>query len=150
MLRVCRFLEFYIRLTILAAKLVSISFLKGEDGRVLSRGLPEQRYGENLNRQYRPPIPIISIMGTLRPYFSADGARTFDTIGAYDGNPTHGDIRGICIQQASTGDSGTGARVYFATDGGVSKKPAGVHMHTKYPPIDWKTSAALAWRCGTF
>jgi len=59
------------------------------------------------------------------PCQSHDGGLSFDTIGYYWGDITHGDIRDICLQQATNTFHGIGDRVYFATDGGVSVKYAG-------------------------
>jgi hypothetical protein len=65
-------------------------------------------------------------IGTDIPFQSFDGGKTFTPIGRYLGNPTHADIRGIYIQQASNSLRGINDRVYFANDGGVSLKPAGI------------------------
>ena len=67
-------------------------------------------------------------IGLSFPYQSHDGGLHFTAIGQYGpATPTHGDIRDICLQTATNTRYGNGDVLFFATDGGVSKKPAGVY-----------------------
>ncbi len=58
-------------------------------------------------------------------YMSVDGGEIFAPISTYWGEPTHGDIRGMYLQTSSPLDSGRGDLLFFASDGGIGKKPAG-------------------------
>jgi len=91
--------------------------------------------------------------GSDVPYQSCDGGITFTQIAAYDptdgiGN-SHGDVRFLYLQQATTSTHGINDRLYMATDGGVSEKPAGVDVtvHTTQSSIDI-TGVGLS--CGEF
>ena len=58
-------------------------------------------------------------------YLSVDGGQNFQTIGAYWGTPTHGDIRSMRLHHSGNDVNGAGDRLYYANDGGVALKPAG-------------------------
>jgi len=64
--------------------------------------------------------------GSDIPFHSYDGGANLTAIGTYDGNPTHGDIRGIYIHQSTNTLRGMNDRLYIATDGGVSVKYSGI------------------------
>lgn len=84
------------------------------------------------------------------PYHSYNGGLTFNPIGLYDGAPTHGDIRGMFLQQASNSLHGKDDRLFIATDGGVSKKPEGVDdsvSNSGYASID---ISGKGLTCGEF
>ncbi len=67
---------------------------------------------------------VIYIKGGV-PYITIDGGQTICSLGTYWCEPTHGDIRGIWVQKATASDSAKDDVVFFATDGGVSRKPGG-------------------------
>jgi hypothetical protein len=51
---------------------------------------------------YYTDYPAANLAATLRlPYVSEDGGQTFNPIGAYGGEPTHGDVRGMYVQKAA-------------------------------------------------
>jgi hypothetical protein len=64
--------------------------------------------------------------GSDVPFCSYDEGFTFTQIGTYYGTPTHADVRSICLQTSTNTLHGAGDIVFFATDGGVSKKRSGM------------------------
>ncbi|MBS1628415.1 MAG: hypothetical protein JST27_00005, partial [Bacteroidetes bacterium] len=60
-------------------------------------------------------------------HMSADTGHTTVPICFYYGNPTHGDVRALHIHSTTNTATGIGDRIYCATDGGISMKPAGVN-----------------------
>jgi hypothetical protein len=72
---------------------------------------------------------MIYYYGVCTPFVSFDGGQSVTEIGEYDpfdAGGTHADIRSIYIKKATNSLRGDSDIVYFATDGGVSKKVAGV------------------------
>ncbi|MBO6516485.1 MAG: T9SS type A sorting domain-containing protein [Bacteroidia bacterium] len=66
--------------------------------------------------------------GTAENFMSWDNGRNFHRIGNYHPTTTartHGDIRAVFLHTASNSVRGQNDVVFFATDGGVSKKEAG-------------------------
>ena len=65
-------------------------------------------------------------------YMSINGGLDFYRISTYWGQPTHGDIRDIYLQTASSLDSGKGDLLFIATDGGIAKKSIGKTYYPNY------------------
>jgi len=75
----------------------------------------------NRNVIYHGSPQGITYGGDAVLYMSIDAAVTFHPISAYDGVPTHGDIRDLCLHTSSSIDSGKGDLLFFACDGGSAR-----------------------------
>jgi hypothetical protein len=84
------------------------------------------------------------------PYHSYDGGYNFKRIGEYGGTPTHGDIRGIFLQNATNSIRGDSDRVIFATDGGVSIRKKGVDDSAAAPGTSTVDISGKGLTPGTF